>query len=81
VSDLIKATWVGPSGYEAPGGVVLIPGETVMEITAGEAVESGHWEPVNERAKPVVEAKKAIEAQAEEPVAPEDTTTTPEGES
>jgi hypothetical protein len=45
-AKLVKALWVGPYEAQLPDGRVLVPGETVVDIGAGEASESDHWEPV-----------------------------------
>lgn len=42
----VKALWVGPFEAQVPDGTVLIPGETVYEVTAGEAEQSAYWQPL-----------------------------------
>lgn len=41
----VSATWVGPFEGRTPDGTALIPGETVVEVPAGEAEESAFWRP------------------------------------
>lgn len=41
-----RAKWVGPYEAVLADGTVLLPGETIIEISEGEAKESAHWEPV-----------------------------------
>lgn len=48
----MKATWVGPGGYELPDKTPLVPGETVVDISEGEANASDNWEPVKAAPKP-----------------------------
>lgn len=60
MSDLIRATWTGPAGCKLPDGTELVPGETVAEVSAGEARISENWQPVEEHhrkhaAKPAAE--------------------------
>jgi hypothetical protein len=43
---LVSARWVGPYEAQLPSGIVLIPGETVVEIGEGEAKDSDNWQPV-----------------------------------
>lgn len=51
----IKARWVGPGEVSLPDGTHLVPGETVYEISEGEARESDNWQPVvAEKPKPTV---------------------------
>lgn len=40
----VKARWIGPFEADLPNGTHLVPGETVVEISAGEAEGSDHWE-------------------------------------
>lgn len=51
-TETVKALWV--AGYEAslPDGTVLVPNETVVELSAGEADQSDNWA-VQSAPKPV----------------------------
>lgn len=42
-----KALWIGPYEADLPDGTHLVPGETVVEVSAGEAEASDHWEVQN----------------------------------
>lgn len=44
MAKTVKALWVGPFEADLPDGTHLVPGETVVEVSAGEAAESDHWE-------------------------------------
>lgn len=48
----IDALWVGPGGHVLADGTDLIPGETVVQISEGEAVESDNWQPAVEVVPP-----------------------------
>jgi hypothetical protein len=41
--ELVDAIWIGPSGYQLVDGTVLEYGETVVQISEGEALASDHW--------------------------------------
>lgn len=43
---LVNARWVGPGTQVLPDGTELIPGETVIAISDGEATDSDNWEKV-----------------------------------
>jgi len=51
----VQAKWVGPfeavATLEDGSSVTLVPGETIIEISAGEAEESAFWQPVKPAAK------------------------------
>lgn len=49
MAKTVKARWVGAFEAELPDGTVLVPHETVAEISAGEAQESDHWQPVGSK--------------------------------
>lgn len=42
-SETVQATWIGPYVAETPQHGLLIPGETTVEISQGEAETSDHW--------------------------------------
>lgn len=44
MAKTVKARWIGPFEADLPDGTHLVPGETVVEIPAGEAESSAHWE-------------------------------------
>lgn len=44
-NDIVNAKWVGPYDGELADGTVVISGETVVPVPAGEAKDSGYWEP------------------------------------
>lgn len=44
MAKTVKARWVGPYEADLPDGTHLVPGETVVEISAGEAEGSDNWE-------------------------------------
>jgi hypothetical protein len=52
----VTARWVGPFQAELPDKTVLVPHETVVEVSAHEAVNSEYWQPVE-----AIEAKDAAE--------------------
>lgn len=51
-SGLVKALWVAGFHAELPNGTALIPGETVCQITEGEAAQSDNWQLVPAKTKP-----------------------------
>jgi hypothetical protein len=40
----VTATWIGPYGYKLADGTVLETGVTKVELPAGEARDSDHWQ-------------------------------------
>lgn len=52
----IRAKWIGPYEAAMPNGVTLIPGETIIEISEGEAKQSAHWQPVSAPRKTAVKS-------------------------
>lgn len=48
-SENVRATWVGPFEAETADGLRLVPGESVVDVPAGEAHASDHWEVVTPR--------------------------------
>lgn len=51
MADLVQAKWV--AGFEAQlsNGTILVPGETVVELSRGEAEGSDNWEVQGGRAR------------------------------
>ena len=51
MAKTVKARWVGPFEADLPDGTHLVPGETGVEISAGEAELSDHWDVQGSAAK------------------------------
>lgn len=43
----VEAMWVGPPDYTLPNKQLLVPNETVVTISAGEAEASDNWRVVS----------------------------------
>ena len=65
-ADLVKAKWVGTFRAFLEDGTELIPGETVVEIPAGEAEESAHWAPQSSRQSKSKSKLAALREKADE---------------
>lgn len=65
MSETVEATWVGTYRARLEDGTELIPGETVVEISAGEAEESEHWRP-KAKGKKLPSKLKQLRAKADE---------------
>lgn len=61
-SELVDAKWVAPFEAFLADGTALIPGESVVEISRGEAEQSTHWEVVSAGEGPTA---KQLRAEAE----------------
>lgn len=64
-----KALWVGDGGNHLGDGTELVPHETIVAITHGEAEASDNWEPIKGAGKPKAKRKRAPKAKA--PKAPD----------
>ena len=75
-SGTVKATWVGSYQGELPDGTQLVPGETVVEIPAGD-VRRVHLEPVDDITARISEELQNIGRDAPVAVLPEGPMTVP----